>query len=69
MSLKTIFLILIAVLLVIGLFKFLGYQKEKSEGSENYVEKSVEAVKKIEALKEEKARTNKEHEREIESWQ
>lgn len=68
MSLKTIALAVIVLLLVAGFVKFLSYQKDKYSGSESYVEKSIKAVKKVEALKEEKAKSISEHEREIESW-
>ena len=69
MNIKTIALILIALLLVAGVFKFLSFQKEKHSGSSSFVEKSVGAIKRVEAMQEERAKTMREQERELDSWE
>lgn len=69
MNIKTLALILTALLLALGLVKFLGYQKEKHAGSSNYVQESVNAVKNVETMQDERAKTISEQERELESWE
>ena len=69
MNIKTLALILIAILLVVGLFKFLGYQKQRHAGSSNYIQESVNAVKSVESIQDERAKTISEQERELESWE
>lgn len=69
MNIRILALILIALLLVVGIFKFLGYQKEKQAGTSNYIQDSVGAVKNVEAIKDERAKTISEQERELESWE
>ena len=69
MNIKTIAIVLVVLLLVAGLFKFLGDQKEKHSGSSNYIQKSVNAVKNVEAMQEERAKTILEQERELEGWE
>ncbi len=69
MNIKTLALILIAILIVVGFFKFLGYQKEKHAGSSNYLQESVNAVKNVEAMQDEREKTIQEHERELENWE
>ena len=69
MNIKTLALIIIVLLLVVGLFKFLEYQKEKNADSSNYIQESVNTVKNTEAMKDERAKTISEQERQLESWE
>ncbi len=69
MNIKTLALILIVLLLVVGLVKFLSYQKDKHAGSSSLVEQSVSAVKGAEAMQEKRAKTILKQEQELESWE
>ncbi len=69
MNIKTLALILIVLLLVVGLFKFLGAKRDEHANSPTYIEKSVNALKRVEAIQEERAKTILEQERELESWE
>jgi len=69
MSIKTIAIILGVLFLVAGLFKFLDSQRDKHTKSSNFVEKSVKAIKRVEAMREERAKTIIEQERELDSWE
>lgn len=68
MKLKAIVIIVLVLALMIGIVKFFGSMAEKYEGSENYVEKSIKSIKRVEALKEERDKTLTEQEHDIESW-
>ena len=69
MSIKTVAIILVILLLVAGLFKFLSSQRDKHTESSNFVEKSVKAIKRVEVMQEERAKTILEQERELDSWE
>ena len=69
MKLKAVVIIIVAIALIALIGKFFGGMAEKYEGSESYIDKSIKAVKNVEALKEERTETVSEQESEIHSWE
>ena len=69
MKIKAVVIIIVVIALIGGIVKFFESMADKYEGSESYVEKSINSIKSVEALKEQSAKTVSEQENEIHSWE
>ena len=69
MSWKTILIILILILVIFGISRFFGSIKEKQEGSNTYLQETVDTIGVVDELKNDRAEKIREQESSLEEYE